>query len=208
VSRRRRTLLKTAVWIACLAPLASLLYWAAVGELTANPIDFITDTLGDWTLRILLAGLALTPLRLLTGAAWPVAFRRLLGLFAFFYATLHLGVWVVVDHFFDWPQMFADILKRRYITVGMLAVALMLPLAATSTGRMIRRLGGARWRSLHRLVYATAILGVLHYLWLAKVGVVQPYFYAAVLALLLGIRLWDVLRRRGAAGRIAEPGAG
>jgi sulfoxide reductase heme-binding subunit YedZ len=208
VSHTRRILLKAVVWIACLAPLVSLLYWAAIGELTANPIAFITNTLGDWTLRILLAGLALTPLRLLTGAAWPVAFRRLLGLFAFFYAALHLGVWVIVDHFFDWREMLADLLKRRYITVGMLAVTLMLPLVLTSTGGMVRRLGGARWRSLHRLVYATATLGVLHYLWLAKVGVVQPYFYAAILALLLGIRLRDARRRRRGTGRPDRPGPG
>ena len=196
MSRRTRVVLKLFVWIACLLPLAFLIYWGASGDLTANPIDFITDTLGDWTLRILLASLALTPLRILTGAAWPIAFRRLLGLFAFFYAGLHLSVWVVLDHFFAWEVMLADILKRPYITVGMLAVAFMLPLAATSTGGMVRRLGGKIWRALHRLVYLIAALAVLHYIWLAKVGVREPYVYAAILAALLGIRLWDAVRRR------------
>jgi sulfoxide reductase heme-binding subunit YedZ len=196
VSRKTRIACKSLVWSVCLAPLGFLIYWGAAGELTANPIDFVTDTLGDWALRILLACLALTPLRILTGAAWPVTFRRLLGLLAFFYAALHLGVWVILDHFFNWEQMFADILKRRYITAGMLAVLLMLPLALTSTGGMVRRLGGRVWRGLHRVVYLVAVLAVLHYIWLAKVGFREPYVYAAILALLLGVRLWDALRRR------------
>ena len=196
MSRNTRIALKIAVWIACLLPLACLMYWAATGDLTANPISFITNTLGDWTLRILLTSLALTPIRLLFGWAWLVAFRRLLGLFAFFYASLHLGVWVILDHFFNWEEMLADILKRRYITLGMLALALLLPLAATSTSGMIRRLGGKKWRALHRLVYLIATLAILHYIWLAKVGVRTSYIYAAILAALLGIRLWDAVRGR------------
>jgi sulfoxide reductase heme-binding subunit YedZ len=195
MSRRTRILAKVAVWILCLLPLALLAVRAATGDLGANPIDFITDWLGDWTLRFLLIALALTPVRILTGAAWPVAFRRLLGLFAFFYAALHFSVWIVLDHFFAWDQMLADIVKRRYITVGMLALTLLVPLALTSTTGMIRRFGGVAWRRLHRLVYLSAILAVLHYLWLAKKGVQDPFYYAAILLVLLAIRAWDWGRR-------------
>jgi methionine sulfoxide reductase heme-binding subunit len=184
------------VWVACLAPLAGLLWRAATGNLGANPIDFVTDTLGRWTLRILLASLAMTPLRILTGQAWPITLRRLLGLFAFAYVLMHFSVWVVLDFFFDWELMLADIVKRPYITVGMAALLLLTPLAATSTTGMIKRLGGRAWRRLHRLAYVAAVLGVLHYLWLAKVGVHTPWIYAAVLAVLLGIRVADTIRRR------------
>jgi len=195
MSRRARIALKAAVWGVCLAPLALLLYRAGAGGLGANPIDYVTRTLGDWTLRILLASLAMTPLRLLFGLSWPITLRRLLGLFAFFYVCLHLAVWVVLDHFFDWAQMAADVVKRPYITVGVLAVVLLAPLAATSTARMVKRLGATNWRRLHRLVYVVAVLGVLHYLWLAKKGVPDPYWYAGILGLLLGIRLWAWARR-------------
>jgi sulfoxide reductase heme-binding subunit YedZ len=193
------------VWGGCLLPLAGLARRFWLGDLTANPIDLVTDTLGDWALRILLASLAMTPLRLLLGVAWPVLLRRLLGLFAFFYVTLHFAVWIVVDHFFDWPMMLADILKRPYITVGVLAFVLLVPLAATSTAAMIRRLGGATWRRLHRLAYAIGILGVLHFLWLAKVGRMEPYVYAAVLVGLLGVRLWYAAGRRWGAAPATAP---
>lgn len=169
---------------------------ALTGNLGTNPIDFVTDTLGDWTLRILLASLALTPIRIVTGRAWPIMLRRLMGLFAFTYAVLHFSVWVVLDFFFDWPLMLEDIAKRPYVTVGMTALLLLTPLAATSTSGMIKRLGAKTWRRLHRLVYVAAILGVLHYMWLAKVGVNTPWIYAAVLAVLLGVRVFDALRRR------------
>jgi methionine sulfoxide reductase heme-binding subunit len=183
-------------WLACLAPVSYLGFRALTGDLGANPIDFVTDTLGRWTLRILLASLALTPLRIVTGQAWPISLRRLLGLFAFTYALLHFSVWIVLDFFFEWDLMLADVAKRPYITVGLSALLLLTPLALTSTSGMIKRLGAKTWRRLHRLVYVAAILGVLHYLWLAKVGVRTPWIYAAVLALLLGIRLVDTLRRR------------
>jgi methionine sulfoxide reductase heme-binding subunit len=195
VTRRGRIVLKSAVWAGCLTPLAVLLVRVAADELGANPIDFVTRWLGDWTIRLLLLSLTMTPLRLLLGLSWPVTLRRLLGLFAFFYATLHFGVWLVLDHFFDWPEMGADILKRPFITVGMSALVLLIPLAATSTTGMIRRLGAANWRRLHRLAYAAAVLAVLHFLWLAKVGVVDPYLYAGWLVLVLGVRLWDWGRR-------------
>jgi methionine sulfoxide reductase heme-binding subunit len=201
VSRRARIALKSAVWAGGLSPLALLVYRFLTDDLGANPIDDVTDTLGDWTLRLLLATLALTPLRLVFGISWPITLRRLLGLFAFFYAALHFLVWIVLDHFFDWPEMGADILKRPYITVGLTALTLLIPLAATSTVWAIKRLGGATWRRLHRLVYVTAVLGVVHYLWLAKKGVDAPYYYAGVLALLLGVRVWasvkGIVRKRG-----------
>ena len=184
------------MWLAGLAPLVYLLGCAATGKLGANPIDFVTDMLGRWTLRILLASLAMTPLRILTGQAWPITLRRLLGLFAFAYVLMHFSVWVVLDFFFDWELMLADIVKRPYITVGMTALLCLTPLAATSTSGMIKRLGGRTWRRLHRLAYVAAVLGVLHYLWLAKVGVNTPWIYAAVLTLLLGIRIVDAFRKR------------
>jgi sulfoxide reductase heme-binding subunit YedZ len=203
VTRRGRIALKSAVWALALAPLAVLLYRAWSDDLGANPIDFATDWLGDWTLRILLASLTMTPLRLLFGWSWPVTLRRLLGLFAFAYAALHFGVWIVLDHFFDWPEMGTDILKRPYITVGLTALTLLVPLAATSTAAMVRRLGGTNWRRLHRLAYAIGILAVLHYLWLAKVGVVDPYYYAGWLGLILGVRVRDAVSRRLARRRQA-----
>jgi len=183
------------VWLACLAPLGYLVACALTGNLGTNPIDFVTRTLGDWTLRILLASLALTPLRIVTGSAAPIAVRRLLGLFAFTYATLHFSVWIVLDFFFDWEQMAADIVKRPFITVGVSALLLLTPLAATSTAGMIKRLGARRWRALHRLVYVAAVLGVLHYLWLSKVGVHTPWIYVAVLTLLLSVRVVEAVRR-------------
>ena len=199
MTRRGRTALKVVVWMACLAPLAWLGHLAWRNDLGANPISFITNTLGDWTFRILLASLAVTPLRILSGWSWPIALRRLLGLFAFFYATLHFSVWLVLDHFFDWHEMGADIVKRPYITVGMTALVLLIPLAVTSTAGMIRRMGGVAWRRLHRLVYLTGILAALHYLWLAKKVNPGPYYYITVLLLLFGIRLVDWGRRRLAA---------
>jgi len=185
---------KSVVWVACLLPVAALLYWFWTDDLTANPIDFITDTLGNWALRLLLASLALTPLRVLTGMAWQMTLRRLLGLFAFFYVALHFGVWIGLDHFFAWRQMGADIVKRPYITVGVAAFTLLLPLAATSTTGMIKRMGARSWKRLHRLAYVAATLAVLHYIWLAKKVLLAPWIYAAILALLLGIRLWDAAR--------------
>jgi sulfoxide reductase heme-binding subunit YedZ len=205
---RWRLALKAAVWAVCLYPVALLLYQFQTDNLGANPIEHVTRTLGIWTLRILLASLAMTPLRILFGISWPIAFRRLLGLFAFFCVCLHFSVWIVLDHFFDWPRMGADILKRPYITVGMLALTLLVPLAATSTAGMVKRLGGLAWRRLHRLVYFAGVLGALHFLWLAKKGRDEPFVYAGVLALLLGVRLVDWARRaakrRWAAGPASE----
>ena len=195
MTRRVRLLLKSGVWVAALTPLALLLYRAWDGDLGANPIDFVTRWLGIWTVRALLASLTMTPLRILFGLSWPITLRRLLGLFAFFYASLHFGVWVVLDHFFDWPTMAADVVKRPFMTAGMAAVLVMIPLAATSTAGMIRRLGATAWRRLHRLAYVAGLLAALHFLWLAKVGRQTPYYYAGWLVLVLGVRLWDSARR-------------
>ena len=184
------------MWVVCLSPLAVLAFRAWRDDLTANPISFITNTLGDWTFRFLLTSLALTPLRLVTGMAWQMPLRRLLGLFAFAYAAMHFSVWIVLDHFFNWSQMGADVVKRPYITVGMLALTSLIPLAVTSTTGMIRRLGARNWKRLHRLVYFVAVCAALHFLWLAKVGRRDQYVYVALVALVLSIRLWDFLRRR------------
>jgi methionine sulfoxide reductase heme-binding subunit len=195
VTVRTRIGLKAAVWAVALAPLAHLLYGFWTDDLTVNPIEYVTRELGETALRLLLASLALTPLRMVFGLGWPLTLRRLLGLFAFFYVCLHFAVWIVLDHFFDWHTMADDVVKRPWITVGVTALLLLTPLAATSTTGMIRRLGGVAWRRLHRLVYAAAVLGVLHYIWLAKKVLVQPWVYAAILALLLGIRAGDAVRK-------------
>jgi methionine sulfoxide reductase heme-binding subunit len=212
VSRRARVALKAAVWVVALAPLAGLLYGFWTDDLTVNPIEYVTRTLGETALQLLLASLAVTPLRIVLGLGWPLALRRLLGLFAFFYVVLHFAVWVVLDHFFDWPTMLDDVVKRPWITVGVAALLLLIPLAATSTTAMIRRLGGVAWRRLHRLAYVAAILGALHYIWLAKKVLFAPWVYAAVLGLLLAIRVWDAgrrlsRRRLGAArsGQVSAP---
>jgi methionine sulfoxide reductase heme-binding subunit len=195
VTARARVALKVGVWAAALAPLAALLYGFATDDLTVNPIEYVTRELGETALRLLLASLALTPLRILTGWSWPITLRRLLGLLAFFYVCLHFAVWIVLDHFFDWRTMGDDIVKRPWITIGVAALVMLVPLAATSTTGMIKRLGGRAWRRLHRLVYAAAVCGVLHYIWLAKKVLVEPWVYAAILAALLAIRVWDVGRR-------------
>ncbi len=195
---RGRVAVKTAVWGAALAPLAWLLWRTWTDDLGANPVSEITNVLGDWALRLLLAALAVTPLRLVTGWGWPAPLRRLVGLFAFFYVVLHFLTWVVVDHFFNWRQMGPDIVKRPYITLGMLGLLTLTPLAVTSTAGMIRRLGARRWRRLHRLAYLAGVLGVLHFVWLAKVGRTEPWWYAAALVALLGVRVVDAVRRRRA----------
>jgi sulfoxide reductase heme-binding subunit YedZ len=201
VRRRQRIALKALVWVGCLTPVAELAWRLLTDPLVTNPIEVATKTLGDWTLRILLLSLTMTPLRILFGLSWPVTLRRLLGLFAFFYATLHFSVWIVVDHFFDWPEMTADVAKRPYVTVGFTAFVLLVPLAATSTAAMVRRLGAATWRRLHRLVYLIGILGVVHYFWLAKVGVRGPYYYATWLVPILAARVGDAVRRARARNR-------
>jgi sulfoxide reductase heme-binding subunit YedZ len=188
VSNRPMAPLKPLVFIACLLPLALLLWRVMSGSIGPNPVQAITHDTGDWALRLLLATLAMTPLRRLTGWGWPVQLRRMLGLFAFFYAALHFSTYLWLDQFFDWEAVVADIAKRPYITVGFAALLLMLPLAVTSTRGWQRRLG-RNWKRLHRLVYGIGLLGVLHYLWLVKADLLEPAIYAGVLALLLLARL-------------------
>jgi len=158
--------------------------------LGANPIEAITHASGDWTLRFLLITLAITPLRKLTGWHWLVRLRRMLGLFAFFYVSLHFITYLWLDQFFDWNGIAHDIVKRPFITAGFAAFVLMIPLAATSFNAAIRALGGRRWQALHRSIYAIGILGVIHYWWLVKRDITEPLIYAAILALLLGLRMW------------------
>jgi sulfoxide reductase heme-binding subunit YedZ len=187
--RRLRLLLKAAVHTAAWVPLARLGYLGIRHELGANPIEFITRSTGTWTLVILLLTLSVTPLRRLTGWNDLGRFRRTIGLYAFFYACLHLTTYLWLDQFFDWSSIGRDIYKRPFITAGFAAFILLLALALTSSTAAIRLLGPRLWRGLHRLVYAAAILGVIHYYWLVKRDVTQPLLFAAILALLLAYRI-------------------
>jgi len=180
---------KPAVFLACLIPLARLGWKAYSGNLGANPIEVITHSTGDWTLIFLLITLAITPLRKLSGQLWLVRYRRMLGLFAFLYVVLHFLTYIWLDKFFDFHAMLADVAKRRFITVGFTGFVLLIPLALTSTKGWIRRLGGKRWQALHRLIYFSAIAGVIHYFWLVKADKHKPLEYGAVLAVLLGYRV-------------------
>lgn len=185
---------KPVIWVLCLAPLTWLLYRAVFGGLSPNPIDDITDETGQWALRLLLVSLAVTPVRRMTGWNGIIQWRRLLGLFAFFYVCLHLATYVVLDQFFDPGAILADIAKRRYITVGVTGFLLLLPLAITSTQGWIRRLG-RRWQHLHRLVYFAAVCGVVHLLWIVKGDDLrEPTAYGAVLGLLMAIRIYYWLK--------------
>lgn len=181
--------LKTALFILCLLPLAHYAAGLWQDTLGANPIEALTRGLGDWALRLLLITLAVTPLRRLSGWAWLLKLRRMLGLFAFFYASLHLIAYLWLDQFFDWAEIGRDILKRPFITVGMAAFLMLVPLAATSTAKMIKRLGARRWKRLHQLVYPAAALGCLHYFMMVKADIREPLIYAAILTVLLGWRL-------------------
>jgi sulfoxide reductase heme-binding subunit YedZ len=189
---------KTALFALCLVPLARLVFFAFTDRLGANPIEFVLRSLGTWTLTLLLVTLSITPLRRLTGWNSLIRVRRLLGLFAFFYACLHFLTYAGVDQSFDLSAIIADIVKRPYITVGFTCFLLLIPLAVTSTHAMQRRLGGRRWQLLHRLIYLIAAGGVVHYLWLVKKDISQPLLYGLVLVVLLALRL--VWRRRVAAG--------
>jgi sulfoxide reductase heme-binding subunit YedZ len=188
---------KVVVFLLCLVPLAMLVLRAVQGNLTANPIEFITHATGDWTLRFLVITLAITPLRKILHLPHLIRFRRMLGLFAFFYACLHFSTWIGLDKFFDWAEMWKDVQKRRFITVGFAGFVLMIPLAITSTTGWIRRLGGRRWQMLHRAIYLSAIAGVIHYYWLVKSDVRKPLLYAALVGALLAWRLGSWIHGRG-----------
>ena len=187
--------LKPAVMVLGLLPFGLLAWGALRNDLGANPLETVMHGTGDWTLRFLLLTLAMTPLRRLLGAAWPLRLRRMLGLFSFFYASLHLLTWLVLDQELAWHNIVADIAKRPYITVGFAAWLMLLPLAVTSTRGMMRRLG-RNWAHLHRLVYVIGVFGVLHYVWLVKEDLREPLIYGLVLALLLAAR-WRPRRVRG-----------
>src|SRR5256712_10064468 len=181
---------KPVIFLACLGPLAHLGWKAHARALGANPIEVIPHSTGDWILRSLLITLSITPLRKPTGQLWLIRYRRMFGLFAFFYGVLHFLTYIWLDKFFAFHEMLADVAKRRFITVGFTGFVLLIPLAITSTTGWIRRLGGRRWNLLHRLIYVTAISGVIHYLWLVKADIRKPLQYGFVLALLLGYRVF------------------
>jgi len=195
---------KSVLWLLCLVPVFSLLWDGFHDGLGANPIEYVTHATGDWTLRFLLITLSITPLRKLLKQPQLTRFRRLLGLFAFFYGCLHFTTYIWLDKFFDVPEMLHDVAKRPFITAGFTAFVLMIPLALTSTTGWIRRLGGKRWQRLHRLIYISAVAGVVHYYWLVKSAVTRPVFYGVLVALALLIRAayWAAGKRSRAAARI------
>ncbi len=189
---------KVVVFLVCLVPLGVLLWKGYQGDLTANPIEFVEHWTGDWTIRFLIITLCITPLRKMLRLPLLIRFRRMLGLFAFFYVCLHFLSWVVLDHFFNLHEMWTDVLKRRYITVGFTGFVLLLPLAITSTAGWIRRLGGKQWQLLHRAIYFAAIAGVIHYYWLVKSDETKPLQYAWMVGILLAWRIgyWIYGRRQ------------
>ena len=180
---------KVGVFLLSLGPLGYLFWRGLNGDLTANPIEFITHELGDWTLIFLILTLAVTPARKLLRQPGLIRFRRMLGLFAFFYACLHFSVFFVFDHFFDVAAMLDDVAERKYITIGFLGFVMLIPLAVTSTAGWIRRLGGKRWQRLHQLIYIAAVAGVIHFFWLVKSDITRPTRYAVAVGALLLYRL-------------------
>lgn len=187
--------LKPLLFVLCALPALSLVYAAFNNGLGANPVETITHATGEWALRLLLATLAVTPLRKLTGLSTIMRVRRMIGLYAFFYVCVHLLTYVWLDAYFSLHYIWGDLAKRLYITAGFVGFCLMLPLAITSTNKMIRRLGAKRWQRLHQLVHAAALAGVLHFWWLVKADVREPLFYAAFFALLMLLRIRPVATR-------------
>lgn len=187
-------MVKPLLFAVCLAPFAWIVWRAITDDLGTNPIETLNRYTGDWTLRLLLITLAVTPLRRISGWHWLIRLRRMFGLFAFFYACAHFLTWVWIDQRFELQSIVEDIVKRPFITLGFACFVLLIPLAVTSTNAMVRRLGGRRWQRLHRLVYFVAAGGVVHFLWLVKSDIREPMVYALILALLLGYRLWWELR--------------
>lgn len=182
--------IKVVLFFVCLIPLANLIWLGIFTQLGTNPIEKITHSTGEWTLIFLMITLSITPIRQLSGLSWLIKLRRMIGLYAFFYASLHFITYIWLDQFFDVYAMFKDVIKRPFITVGFAAFILLIPLAITSTNAMLKKLGGKRWQKLHRLVYVIAILGVVHYWWLVKKDISEPLIYAVILAILLGYRVW------------------
>ena len=182
---------KVALFLASLLPFANMAWLTVQGALT-EPLEYITHQTGDWALYFLCITLAVTPLRRFTGWNWVIRLRRMLGLFCFFYALLHFTTFLWFDHFFDWSAMWKDVLKRPFITVGFIAFVLLIPLAVTSTNAMVKRLGGKRWRWLHRLIYVIAPLAILHFWWMkaGKNDFAEPILFGTIVAVLLGLRVW------------------
>jgi methionine sulfoxide reductase heme-binding subunit len=197
-AQRQIVFLKAGLFILALVPLGYLVVGAWKGELSANPIKDITEETGIWTLRFLVLTLSITPLRKLTGWARLARFRRMTGLFAFFYGFLHFTTYVYLDQFFAFDEILLDVAKRPFITVGFTAFVLMVPLALTSPDGIVRWMGGKRWQMLHRTVYVVALCGVFHYLWLVKADTSRPLRYGGVVAALLLFRVWDALKSRRA----------
>lgn len=195
VSKQQLAWIKALLFVLALIPLARLIWLGVNDNLTANPIEFIERSTGTWALIILLITLSMTPIRLITGVAWQIQLRRMMGLFMFFYACLHFTTYVWLDHWFDWNEITKHIIKHPYVLVGFSAFVLALPLAMTSTNGMMRRLG-ARWKQLHFTVYVVAILGVLHFWWLVKKDIREPLVYAIILFLLLGIRVYYKFKKQ------------
>ena len=183
--------IKVALFLASLLPFANMAWLTVQGALT-EPLEYITHQTGDWALYFLCITLAVTPLRRFTGWNWVIRLRRMLGLFCFFYALLHFTTFLWFDHFFDWGAMWKDVLKRPFITVGFIAFLMLVPLAATSTNGMVKRLGGKRWRWLHRLIYVIAPLAILHFWWMkaGKNDFAEPILFGTIVAVLLGLRVW------------------
>ncbi len=198
---------KVLVFLVCLAPFLWLAWRAYQGHLTANPIEYITHYTGDWTIRLLVVTLAITPLRKLLHLPDLIRFRRMIGLFAFFYVLLHFLTWFALDKFFDLHEILRDFEKRRYIIAGLAGFLALIPLAITSTKGWIRRLGGKRWQGLHRLVYFAAVAGVVHYYWLVKADIRDPRLYAILVGVLLAYRIaaWAVSRSASTARRHTAP---
>lgn len=195
VSKQQLGWIKAVLFLLALIPLARLVWLGMNDNLTANPIEFIERSTGTWALIILLITLAMTPIRLLTGVAWQIQLRRMMGLFMFFYACLHFTTYLWLDHWFDWSEISKHIIKHPYVLVGFAAFVLAMPLALTSTNGMMRRLG-ARWKQLHYTVYLVAILGVLHFWWLVKKDIREPLIYALILSVLLGVRIYYKFKKR------------
>ncbi|QAU36176.1 protein-methionine-sulfoxide reductase heme-binding subunit MsrQ [Janthinobacterium sp. 17J80-10] len=198
---RQLQAIKLTVFTAALLPLARLIWLGFADSLSANPIEFITRSTGDWTLYMLCLTLAVTPLRRILQWPWLIRLRRMLGLFCFFYAVLHFTTFLWFDHFFDIAEMWRDVLKRPFIAVGFTAFVLLIPLAATSSNAMVRRLGGKRWQWLHRLIYVIAPLGILHFWWMkaGKNDFAEPLLFGVIVAALLGARLyWRFARSKTA----------
>lgn len=190
-SPKQLSAIKVALFLASLLPFANMAWLTVQGALT-EPLEYITHQTGDWALYFLCITLAVTPLRRFTGWNWVIRLRRMLGLFCFFYALLHFTTFLWFDHFFDWSAMWKDVLKRPFITVGFIAFLMLVPLAATSTNGMVKRLGGKRWRWLHRLIYVIAPLAILHFWWMkaGKNDFAEPILFGTIVAVLLGLRVW------------------